>query len=292
MHLSNSGASPHDNECFNLKFGCCAHDQSPEKVRSFSAEFETRPIPTKHTIHTPIFPTTCTLALGNIWHPWTILLSSRNYLFLSQNTYLFWSALNHQITASVITKLFPHIAHNPQTCVCAFYEMWVQKCRRPSNREGFTILLMHSSVRINNSCEVWTRRRIKPVTRSYIMIFLIIRSPCWTASKLWVDPTGSPGVGDESRSLRALSSAECKCELWSGVSIFKLVGSFLRFSISIRAILWVFCQALLTYKRFRRFMILSVAYRAFFPEAYIYMWRYYSSPKGLKRTFALCDTYW
>lgn len=54
--------------------------------------------------------------------------------------------------------------------------------RRPCNREGLTILLMHSSARINNSCEVWTRRRIKPATRSYSMISLIIRSLCWTAS--------------------------------------------------------------------------------------------------------------
>lgn len=54
--------------------------------------------------------------------------------------------------------------------------------RRPCNREGLTILLMHSSVRINNSCEVWTRRRIKAATHSYSMIFLIIRSLSWTAS--------------------------------------------------------------------------------------------------------------
>lgn len=38
--------------------------------------------------------------------------------------------------------------------------------------------------------------------------------------QLSVDPTGNPGVGDESGSLRALGRVEFKCELWRGVSLF------------------------------------------------------------------------
>ena len=125
-------------------------------------------------------------------------------------------------------------SHTPQTCMYASYERGSESSYllRPCDSGGLAILLMHSSVRINNSCEVWTRWRIKPVTCSYSMIFLIIRSLCWTASNFSVDPTGSPGVADESQSLRALWGLECKCELWRGVSIFKLVGSFWRLSIN------------------------------------------------------------
>lgn len=116
------------------------------------------------------------------------MLNSRNYL-LRQNTcatylFFFFCALNHQITASVITKQFPHIYPLDMHVCILWEEIGVQSCYslRPCNRGGLTILLMHSLARINSSCEVWIRRRIKPVTRSYSMIFLIIRSLCWTAS--------------------------------------------------------------------------------------------------------------
>lgn len=109
------------------------------------------------------------------------------------------------------------------------------------------------------------------MTRSYIMIFLIIRSPCWTASNFQ-----STQQGTQVSEMRAGRFERCevlnvKCELWRDVSIFKLVSGFLRFSISIRAILQVFCQALLTYKRFRWFKILSVAYRAFSQATILYV---------------------
>lgn len=145
-----------------------------------------------------------------------------------------------------------------------------------------TILLMHSSARISDSCEVWTRRRIEPVTCSYSVIFLIIRSLCWTASYFQPDPTGNPGFWK----MRALWSVDCKCELWRGVSIFKNVGSSLGFIIKFQAILQVFSKRCWPIKDSEGSwfpLLLMVLF--FCTHLYVK-----GSVERSKRTFALCET--
>lgn len=54
VHGNSGVVSSHDNECFNLKFRCCANDQSKERSETYSADFQTHQISTKRTIRTQI----------------------------------------------------------------------------------------------------------------------------------------------------------------------------------------------------------------------------------------------
>lgn len=142
-------------------------------------------------------------------HPQTVLLKSRNYPLFTRNTratYLFqhiqspdYNQRNYKTNSSHI----PSATH-----------AWILRGKSPGhgcysqcpcNREGFAILFVHSSARINNSCEVWTQQRIKPVTSSYSMIFLIIRSLCWTASNFQ-----STQQGSQVSEMRASRSERCE----------------------------------------------------------------------------------
>lgn len=118
MLQPNSGAvSSRDYGCFNLKFRCCAHEQSKERSQSLQSEL----IPVLlNTCARSDFPSTWTLAVSNILKQfcWGVVITRFSLETLVQ--LIFFSTFNHQITTSVITKQIPHTS--PQPRMHEFYE--------------------------------------------------------------------------------------------------------------------------------------------------------------------------
>lgn len=148
--------------------------------------------------------------------------SLNNFAEVSQLSVLTAKHLAHthncHITASHVFFLF-----------CFFFAIVPSARSAGARRNEATTLtepLPHSLTRINISCDVRTRQRIKSATyilRCDLPINQVTQLAC---QQLSADPTENQGVGNESSLLRApMCCVEYECEIWGSLSIFKLGGS-------------------------------------------------------------------
>lgn len=121
---------------------------------------------------------------------------------------------------------------------------------------------------------MWTQQRIEPVTRSYSMIFLIIRSLCWTASNFQ-----STRRGSQVSEMRASGSGRrgvlnVNVNYEEMFQYLNLLAVSCDSELKIQVILQVPAKTLLTAESGRWFTAPCVAYGAVFPSGHTFIWRW------------------